>query len=35
MSPSELTERIIETSEFGRVTNSIARALLPGAEEVL
>jgi len=35
MSPTELTEWIRETSQFGRVTNSNARAFLPGAEEVL
>ncbi len=35
MSPTDLTERITEASQFGRVTNSNARAFLPGAEEVL
>lgn len=35
MSPTELTERITETSQLGRVTNSSASAFLFEAEEVL
>jgi len=35
MSPTELSERITETSQLGRVSNSSANAVLLGAEEDL